>query len=113
MTYLFFLLGLRTEYTLRRDFFIDLLSEEFAIRRLPAGANSAMSAWTGCDVYAARAKRASRDTVDEKAAFGEKTLFTFVPPAAGMFIWVSSLLSSSHFLSIFIDNSLNFIQSLR
>ena len=40
--------------------------------------------WEGKRVFAARAKA---DNMNEK--FSRPILFTFVPPTAGMFVWVS------------------------
>lgn len=81
--------GLRTEYTTRRDFFIDCLADEFHLQ--PSFVTN--GAWSGCTAYTARAKIGdSRAHADEKRAFGQKPLFTFIPPSAGMFVWVRASL---------------------
>ena len=86
--------GLRTEYTLRRDFFLDQLSEQFHLHPVYV----AQGGWAGSTAYVARAKpkhirslTGGGDVADEKGVFGEKPLFSFVPPTAGMFVWVSEI----------------------
>ena len=73
--------GLAIEYQTRRDFFIDTLTEEFAVRKSVA----AKSVWAGLDVYECSIKPTG---MTEKASY--KKLFSFVPPSSGMFIWVST-----------------------
>lgn len=52
--------------------------------------------WAGSTAYIARPKSedvkalTGRDFADEKHAFGEKPLFSLVPPSSGMFVWVSN-----------------------
>lgn len=100
--YIRWLRGLRTEYTLRRDFFIDQLSEQFHLRPVYV----AQGNWAGCTAYVARAKPehlrgpTGGEVADEKHAFGEKPLFSFVAPTAGMFIWVCVLFLRSMSKSI-------------
>ncbi len=53
-------------------------------------------AWAGSTAYIARPKPVDvkaltgRTLADEKHAFGEKPLFSLVPPSSGMFVWVST-----------------------
>ncbi|KAI5118981.1 hypothetical protein M0805_001120 [Coniferiporia weirii] len=81
--YVRWLRGLRTEYTLRRDFFIDELSVQFTTQR----SYVAQGAWAGCTALVAYPKR-SRSKADEKRASSDKPLFSLVPPTAGMFLWL-------------------------
>lgn len=78
--YIRWLRGLREQYKLRRDFFVDCLAEEFDL--IPT--RSALSgAWA--------AAAAGEDHVVLSACRrGEKScpLLSFVPPSAGMFVWV-------------------------
>ncbi|KAF9247270.1 pyridoxal phosphate-dependent transferase [Melanogaster broomeanus] len=80
--YVRWLRGLRTEYTQRRDFIIDCFSEEFQIQIGP----STTDMWSGCTTYHAARKQAGRD--HEKYPLQNRTMFSFVPPVAGMFIWI-------------------------
>ncbi|KAH8118799.1 PLP-dependent transferase [Phellopilus nigrolimitatus] len=85
--YVRWLRGLRTEYTHRRDFFVDALCTQFDVRSAYVG----QGAWAGCTALVARPRLPSKGKgVDEKTAFGaeEKPLFSFVPPSAGMFVWL-------------------------
>ncbi|KAF6762648.1 pyridoxal phosphate-dependent transferase [Ephemerocybe angulata] len=47
--------GLQTQYTVRRDFIIDCLADEFDLR-VGVVANSGVDCFTGCDVYTAYPK---------------------------------------------------------
>ena len=86
--------GLRMQYQLRRDLFVDLLAEEFELVQAPG--TRAQGAWHGRAVYTAYPKRSppARGLLSfgEKAGAGggavRRPLFSFVPPAAGMFVWV-------------------------
>ena len=86
--------GLRMQYQLRRDLFVDLLAEEFELVQAPG--TGAQGAWHGRAVYTAYPKRSppARGLLSfgEKAGAGggavRRPLFSFVPPAAGMFVWV-------------------------
>lgn len=75
--------GLREEYKLRRDFFVDCLAEEFDLIPTPPSAipDGWASAAAGGDYMVLSAYRR-----------GEKSrpLLSFVPPSAGMFVWVES-----------------------
>jgi len=91
--YVRWLRGLRTQYRLRRDLFIDCLADEFDL--FPTPASAVPRAWaaiagdpalttTTTTVLTAYARRGG-------AAHEKKThrpLLSFVPPAAGMFVWV-------------------------
>ena len=78
---------------MRRDFFVDCLYEEFHMTRTVA----TQGAWAGSTAYIARSKSSDvksltgRDYADEKHAFGEKPMFSLVPPSSGMFVWVSDI----------------------
>ena len=82
------------QYQLRRDLFVDLLAEEFELVQAPG--TRAQGAWHGRAVYTAYPKRSppARGLLSfgEKAGAGggavRRPLFSFVPPAAGMFVWV-------------------------
>jgi aromatic amino acid aminotransferase I len=73
--------GLREQYKLRRDFFVDCLAEEFDL--IPAPPSAISGGWA-----------AAAAGGDHKVLFacqrGEKSrlLLSFVPPSAGMFVWV-------------------------
>jgi len=73
--------GLGRQYTLRRDHFIDCLDDEFDLRLSPAR----NGVWEGCDYYLASKKFNSNQTIEK---FGRKTMFSFVPPTSGMFVWI-------------------------
>jgi aromatic amino acid aminotransferase I len=75
--------GLRTEYTQRRDFIVDCFSEEFNLQIGP----STTKAWSGCTTYHAALKQAGGH--NEKYPFQNRTMFSLVPPVAGMFLWVN------------------------
>jgi aromatic amino acid aminotransferase I len=82
------------QYKHRRDFFIDCLAEEFHLETEPA----IHGIYEGCDVYHV----SQRSTVEKPGYLAEKpdpaVLFSFVPPASGMFIWVSGLTNNTLFL---------------
>ncbi|KAH7916089.1 pyridoxal phosphate-dependent transferase [Hygrophoropsis aurantiaca] len=77
--YIRWLQGLRTEYAQRRDFFIDCLAEEFDLQAAPAPAGI----WEGCLTYQAFSNRRISNTTEKSSP-----LFSFVPPNAGMFVWL-------------------------
>jgi hypothetical protein len=77
--------GLRTEYQQRRDFFVDCLAEEFHLHADPAVAG----VWEGCIVYQASSKVKKSTSLTDKYSARNRTMFSFVPPVAGMFVWVS------------------------
>ncbi|KAG0709595.1 pyridoxal phosphate-dependent transferase [Suillus ampliporus] len=82
--YIRWLRGLRTEYQQRRDFFIDCLAEEFHLQAVPAIAG----VWQGCIVYQASSKVKKSNSITEKYPIQNRTMFSFVPPVAGMFVWM-------------------------
>ncbi|KAG2118769.1 pyridoxal phosphate-dependent transferase [Suillus discolor] len=82
--YICWLRGLRTEYQQRRDFFIDCLAEEFHLHAAPAVAG----VWEGCTVYQASSKVKRTTDMTEKHPARDRTMFSFVPPIAGMFLWM-------------------------
>ena len=51
---------------------------------------SATGAWTGCVVHTASAKPRRGRAMSEKARSvgGQQEMFSFVPPSAGMFLWL-------------------------
>lgn len=78
-------LGLRLQYMIRRDFFVDCLAEEFHLTVVPGTAGI----WEGCQVYSGFTKpqRSLTGYFNEKAPLGN-ALFSFAPPTSGMFVWV-------------------------
>lgn len=72
---------------MRRDLIIDCFAEEFDLDISP---RLAVGVWEGCDVFIASEKVLGRE-MSEKKVFGRKQYFSFVPPAAGMFLWVRYL----------------------
>ncbi|KAJ7047399.1 pyridoxal phosphate-dependent transferase [Mycena alexandri] len=83
--YIRWLKGLRLQYTLRRDYFVDALAEEFQLTVAPGTAGM----WEGCQVYtgSAKPKRSVTGYFNEKAPISSP-LFSFVPPTSGMFVWL-------------------------
>jgi len=79
--YIRWLRGLGTQYRLRRDHLIDCLDDEFDLQ-LSSARNGL---WEGCDYYLASAKSSSTQ-MSEKVS--SKTMFSFVPPTSGMFVWI-------------------------
>ncbi|KAG1755732.1 pyridoxal phosphate-dependent transferase [Suillus lakei] len=82
--YIRWLRGVRTEYQQRRNFFIDCLAEEFHLHAVPAVAG----VWEGCIVYQASSKVKKSTNMTEKYSTQNRTMFSFVPPVAGMFVWM-------------------------
>jgi len=80
--YIRWLRGLGQQYTDRRDHFIDLLHAKFHIR----ASVSEHSYWKGCTVYDAYPK--TGDFSEKYGTFGQTKHFSFVAPAAGMFVWL-------------------------
>lgn len=86
--------GLQTQYTLRRDFIVDCIFEEFDVQpasdpRLLEMFGSKLAVFTAYK----KTVKGSKPEVQEKARQRTKTpLFSFVPPSAGMFVWVWYLL---------------------
>lgn len=87
--YIRWLRGLGQQYTDRRDHFIDLLNAKFHIRTSVSEHNF----WKGCTVYDAYPK--TGDLSEKYGSFGQAKHFSFVAPAAGMFVWVSVLRARS------------------
>lgn len=99
--YVRWLRGLRIQYGLRRDLFIDILNEEFDLSASVGSAS--VGAWSGQTVYTAYAKPkptslfgSAMGMMSEKRALLEsrsrsqsKRLLSFVAPSSGMFVWVS------------------------
>ncbi|OBZ70291.1 Aromatic amino acid aminotransferase C56E4.03 [Grifola frondosa] len=82
--YVRWLHGLAVQYRIRRDFFIDSLADEFHLQQSLAHEG----AWAGCTVLTARPKPKNYGPLIEKDALGSKKMFSFVPPTAGMFVWI-------------------------
>ncbi|KAJ6599100.1 pyridoxal phosphate-dependent transferase [Mycena vulgaris] len=83
--YIRWLQALRLQYTMRRDFFVDCLAEEFQLAVAPDAAGM----WEGSEVYNgfAKPKRSLTGYFNEKAPMSN-ALFSFVPPTSGMFVWI-------------------------
>ncbi|OJA14663.1 hypothetical protein AZE42_02405 [Rhizopogon vesiculosus] len=81
--YIRWLRGIRTEYHQRRNFFIDCLAEEFHLQPMPA--DTVTDVWQGCVAYQASSKV---KTITEKHTTQNRAMFSFVPPTAGMFVWM-------------------------
>ncbi|KAJ7591099.1 pyridoxal phosphate-dependent transferase [Mycena floridula] len=80
--YMRWLKALRVQYTQRRDYFLDCLIDNFDLSVFPATEGYR----EGCDVY-----HASFKTKGFSRRLSEKpspTIFSFVPPNAGMFVWL-------------------------
>lgn len=83
--------GIRFQYKLRRDLFLDIISEEFDLST--STGSSSMGAWAGCTVYTAYTKsktttcRLSLTSNNEKTP-ERKRMLSFVAPSSGMFLWV-------------------------
>jgi aromatic amino acid aminotransferase I len=77
--------GLGTQYTLRRDYFIDCLDDEFDLQL----AFARDGIWEGRDYYLASTKSSAKQ-MSEK--FDRQIMFSFVPPTSGMFVWVRAFL---------------------
>ncbi|KAJ7368276.1 pyridoxal phosphate-dependent transferase [Mycena albidolilacea] len=85
--YIRWLKALRLQYTMRRDFFVDCLAEEFQLTVAP-GLTGSM--WEGSQVYHGFAKpqRSLTGYFNEKTPTMSNRLFSFVPPTSGMFLKV-------------------------
>ncbi|CCL98270.1 uncharacterized protein FIBRA_00264 [Fibroporia radiculosa] len=80
--YIRWLHGIAVQYKNRRDFFIDTFGDEFHL--VPSTSN--IGFWKDRQVFDAYAK-SKKCVMAEKGELGTK-LFSFVPPSAGMFIWL-------------------------
>ncbi|KAJ7507762.1 pyridoxal phosphate-dependent transferase [Mycena galericulata] len=91
--YIRWLRGLRQQYTMRRDFFVDCLAEEFHL----TVAHGTAGLWEGCVVYSGFAKpqRSLTGYFNEKAPLGN-ALFSFAPPTSGMFVWIKVHFDQHH-----------------
>jgi aromatic amino acid aminotransferase I len=80
-SHLRWLRGLREQYKLRRDFFVDCLAEEFDL--IPTPPSTISGGW-------AAAVAGGDHMVLSAYRRGEKSrpLLSLVPPSAGMFVWV-------------------------
>lgn len=82
---------LRLQYKIRRDLFLDILSEEFDLTT--STGTSPMGAWAGCTIYTACSKpRASTFmsslTGNSEKVSERKRMLSFVAHSSGMFLWV-------------------------
>ncbi|KAJ7228693.1 pyridoxal phosphate-dependent transferase [Mycena pura] len=84
--YIRWLKALRLQYTIRRDFMVDCMAEDFHLTVAPG----TEGIWEGCQVYSAFTKpnRSVTGYFNEKTPPSSNALFDFVPPTAGMFIWL-------------------------
>lgn len=87
--------GLGTQYTLRRDYFLDCLDDEFDLQL----ALARDGIWEGRDYYLASTKSSAKQ-ISEK--FDRKIMFSFVPPTSGMFVWVRAFLYDADYLELTI-----------
>ncbi|KAF8195928.1 pyridoxal phosphate-dependent transferase [Mycena galopus ATCC 62051] len=85
--YIRWLKALRLQYTMRRDFLVDCLAEEFHLTVAPGVAGSM---YEGAQVYHGFAKpqRSAGYFNNEKASMLPNRLISFVPPTSGMFVWL-------------------------
>ena len=83
-------IGLGTQYTLRRDYFIDCLEDEFDLQL----AFARDGIWEGRDYYLASAKSTAKQTSEK---FNKTIMFSFVPPTSGMFVWVRIFYNVGYF----------------
>jgi aromatic amino acid aminotransferase I len=74
--------GLREQYKLRRDFFVDCLAEEFDL--IPTPPSIISGSWAAASAAVGDHKVLSACQRGEKS----RLLLSFVPPSAGMFVWV-------------------------
>ncbi|KAJ7095348.1 pyridoxal phosphate-dependent transferase [Mycena belliarum] len=83
--YIRWLKALRLQYTIRRDYFLDCLAEEFQMTVAPGttGMRDGSQVYTGF----AKVKRNLTGYFNEKAP-APQALFSFVPPTSGMFVWI-------------------------
>ncbi|KAI9464294.1 PLP-dependent transferase [Russula earlei] len=82
--YVRWLRGLRTQYKLRRDFFVDCLMEEFDV--VPTPASAVPGAWVAAgDQMTIVFSAYRRGSMDKEKP---RPLLSFVPPSAGMFVWM-------------------------
>ncbi|KAF8520678.1 pyridoxal phosphate-dependent transferase [Gautieria morchelliformis] len=84
--------GLQTQYIIRRDFFVDCIFEEFEVR--PTSDSQLLEVFgSKLPVFTAYVKtgehQRKRGMAEKTHMHSEKTpLFSFVPPSAGMFVWL-------------------------
>ncbi|KAF8574795.1 PLP-dependent transferase [Ramaria rubella] len=77
--------GLQTQYTIRRDFFVDCIFDEFEIRPASGALKDVFGA--GQPSLTAYVKNLHNSVTQEKNQT-KTPLFSFVPPTAGMFVWL-------------------------
>jgi len=83
--YIRWLKALGIQYKWRRDFFLDCLHEEFRLEAV----SGTVGVWGGCKAYIAFHKPPPGVIgLMEKTSEKEKPMFSFVPPTAGMFVWI-------------------------
>ena len=80
--------GLQTQYIIRRDFFVDCIFDAFEVRpasdpKLLAVFGSSLPVFTA---YKKTQGGTGKQEMQEKKS--KAPLFSFVPPSAGMFVWV-------------------------
>jgi aromatic amino acid aminotransferase I / 2-aminoadipate transaminase len=93
--YVRWLKGIKAQYTLRRDLFIDSLMKELDVT-LTKGEGFL----EGAMVYEGSLKT-GKGAISEKAA--KKTVVSFVPPTSGMFVWVR-ITNFDHHICLFTRN---------
>jgi len=76
--------GVRIEYQQRHDFFIDCLAEEVHLHAVPAVAG----VWEGRTVYQAPSNLKKSTAGIEKYSARNHAMFSFIPPGAGMYLWM-------------------------
>lgn len=83
--------GIRFQYKLRRDLFLDIISEEFDLST--SIGSSSMGIWAGTTVYTGYTKskastfRLPLTRTNEKTV-ERKRILSLVAPSSGMFLWV-------------------------
>ncbi|KAG2118788.1 uncharacterized protein F5147DRAFT_187392 [Suillus discolor] len=75
--------GVRIEYQQRHNFFIDCLAEEVHLHAVPAVAG----VWEGRTVYQASSK-VKKSAGIKKYSARNHTMFSFISPGAGMYLWM-------------------------
>ncbi|KAH9947220.1 pyridoxal phosphate-dependent transferase [Amylocystis lapponica] len=83
--YVRWLQGLVVQYKIRRDVLVDAFAEDFDLR---STSTTHIDHWKGMAVLNACMKPAKGASMLEKSSLSTRTLFSFVPPTSGMFIWV-------------------------
>lgn len=81
--YVRWLRGLRDQYKFRRDFFVDCLAEEFDL--IPTPPSAVSGGWAAA---AAGGDRMALSVYRRGEKSDSRPLLSFIPPSAGMFVWV-------------------------